>query len=52
MLSKWNLFCFGQIAFNFSCTFAAHHLLLTYLINLSLEKESVVLVKSLMGKVC
>ena len=58
MLSKGNLFCFGQIVFNFACTFAANHeksfdpaflksLLITYLITLSLEKESIVLVKSL-----
>ena len=24
ILSKWNLFCFGQIVFNFACTFPAH----------------------------
>ena len=64
ILSKWNLFCFGQIVFNFARTFAAHHkkklcscvffksLLLTYLITLSLEKESIVLVKSLIRNVC
>jgi len=55
---KRNIFCFGEILFHLACVFTAHHaksfvpaffmsVLITYLIMLSLEKEIIVLEKSL-----
>ena len=55
---KWNIFRFGQILFNLVHTLTAHHekklcscilksILITYLITISLEKEIIVLEKSL-----
>ena len=56
VLDKWNLFCFIQILFNLTLTFAVHlektlflrflrSALITYLITLSLEKEIIILEK-------
>ena len=60
MFYEWNVFRFGQILFNFASIFAAYHekifvpaffkglyWSLTYFIILSLEKEIIVLEKSL-----
>ena len=55
---KWNIFRFGQFLFNLVHTLTAHHekklcscilksILITYLITISLEKEIIVLEKSL-----
>ena len=52
---KWIFFSFGQILFNLTCTFAAHHdqsfvlcflryPMITYLITLSLEKKILIFV--------